>query len=271
MRQFSYVTWDAYNHVYSLSYKHATVTERGSALRKTDRAFETWFNSWFHDCTWAKEPHGLVVKLRILHMRLLLYRVFLNLLVQKARKREPLSDDLQDLATICIQIAIDLVNLVVKSIHMGVQTSGTLQGAFFHAMAYLWNALVTLLLYASSRSAQKHLSAKSERFVDVVQLIKDAVVVFDRHKDAVAFANTASQKITTLLEKIGRNQDSAARTAAVRGSIPETPLSPGGTGWTPAPELGVGFPDFDDFDDFDTFFDMDLQIPFPHEDAPNTA
>jgi hypothetical protein len=71
--------------------------------------------------------------------------------------------------------------------------------------------------------------------------------------------------------KIGRNQDSAARTAAVRGSIPETPLSPGGTGWTPAPELGVGFPDFDDFDDFDTFFDMDLQIPFPHEDAPNTA
>lgn len=63
-RQFSYVTWDAYDHVYSLSVKHASVSERGDALRKTDKAFESWFSSWFPECPWAKEPHGLVIRLR---------------------------------------------------------------------------------------------------------------------------------------------------------------------------------------------------------------
>ena len=58
------MTWDAYDHVYSLSLKHTSVTERGNALRKADKIFESWFNGWFHDCPWAKEPHGLVARLR---------------------------------------------------------------------------------------------------------------------------------------------------------------------------------------------------------------
>ncbi len=257
MRQFSYVIWDAYNRVYSLSYKHATVAERGDALRKADRAFEIWLSSWFSDCTWAKEPHGLVARLRFLHMRLLLYRIFLNLLVQKTRRKEIVSEELQGLAAICIQVAADIVTLTVKSVHIGVRTSGTLQGALFHAMAYMWNALVTLLLYASSPSAQHRLASRLHKPINVVQEIRDAVDVFDSHSKAVSFARTASEKIKALLAKIAQNEGTTSTMASGPPAAP-MPTSPTSSlDWTGDPELD--FPDFDaSFDDFQTFFNVDL-------------
>jgi hypothetical protein len=261
MRQFAYVTWDAYNHVYSLSFKHATVAERGNALRTADRAFETWFNSWFHDCTWAKEPHGLVARLRFLHMRLLLYRVFLNLLVQKSRRRGTISEELQNLAATCIYVAIDIVHLTVRSVHLGIRTSGTLQGALFHAMAYLWNALVTLLLYQSSRSAQQSLGPKLTKPINILEEVKQATDVFDSHKEAVTFARTASQKIMALLEKIIQSQNKADTiTAVTPAPVPSTsPVSL--LDWTTGPELD--FPDFDaSFDDFQAFFNTDWETQF---------
>ncbi len=56
--------WDTWDQVYSLSFKHTSVSERAIALRKGDELFESWFNGWFKECTWAKEPHGLVIRLR---------------------------------------------------------------------------------------------------------------------------------------------------------------------------------------------------------------
>jgi hypothetical protein len=265
MRQFAYVTWDAYNHVYSLSFRHASVAERGNALRKADRAFESWFASWFHDCTWAKEPHGLVARLRFLHMRLLLYRVFLNLVVQKSRKKETISEELQDLAATCIHVAADIVTLTVKSVHVGVRTSGTLQGALFHAMAYLWNALVTLLLFASSRSAQQRLGPSLSKPINIIEEVRNAMAVFDCHKEAVAFARTAAQKIEALLAKIAlQNEKSdaapgqSAATAAT--AIPPSTSPASLLDWPTGP--GMDFPGFDaSFDDFQTFFNVDLDTP----------
>ncbi|KAJ9613499.1 hypothetical protein H2200_003441 [Cladophialophora chaetospira] len=260
MRQFTYVTWDAYNYVYSLSFKHASVTERGQALRKADRAFEVWFDGWFPDCTWAREPHGLVARLRFLHMRLLLYRIFLNMLVQKSRRKDSISGELQGLATTCIHIAADIVTLVVKSIHVGVQTSGTLQAALFHSMAYLWNALVTLLLYASSHSAQQRLGSKLSKPIDIIKEIQDAVEVFDSYSEAVSFAGTASQKIRALLEKIKPNEGRTSTMANAQASAPTFTSPSSLLDWTGGPELD--FPDFDaSFNDFQNFFSFDLDTP----------
>lgn len=58
------MTWDTWDQVYSLAFKHSSVSERGQALRKADDTFVMWYNSWFHECTWGKEPHGLIVRLR---------------------------------------------------------------------------------------------------------------------------------------------------------------------------------------------------------------
>ncbi|EXJ71765.1 uncharacterized protein A1O5_05575 [Cladophialophora psammophila CBS 110553] len=268
MRQFAYVTWDAYNHVYSLSFKHASVADRGDALRRADRAYEIWFNSWFHDCTWAKEPHGLVARLRFLHMRLLLYRVFLNLLVQKSRRKEAVAEELQELATTCIHVAADIVSLTVRSVYVGVRTSGTLQGALFHAMAYLWNALVTLLLYASSRSAQQRLGPKLKPPINIIQEIKSAMEVFDSYKEAVAFARTASQKITALLEKIEQNETKTSTTASGQRVAPPSTSPASLLDWTIGPE--VDFPNFDaSFNDFQTFFNMDLDTPLSQSQNPD--
>ncbi len=268
MRQFACVTWDAYNHVYSLSFRHKSVAERGEALRKADRAFESWFNSWFHDCTWAREPHGLVARLRFLHMRLLLHRVFLNLLVQKSRRKEALSEELQDLAATCIHVAVDIVTLTTQSVFVGVLTSGTLQGALFHAMAYLWNAMVTLLLYASSHSAQQRLGPKLKKLINIIQEINNGMKVFGYHKEAVAFARTASQKITALLETIETNGSKTSTTTS--GQPPAPPFtSPASLfDWTTGPESD--FPEFDaSFNDFQTFFNMDLDTPLPQSQHPD--
>lgn len=267
MRQFAYVTWDAYTHVYSLSFKYATVAERGHALRKADAAFDRWFNSWFHDCSWAKEPHGLVARLRFLHTRLLLYRVFLNLLVQKSRRKESVTEDVQDLAATCIHIAAEIATLTVQSVHVGVRTSGTLQGAIFHAMSYLWNALVTLLLYASSRSAQRLVGPRLTKPIKIVQEIKKAMEVFEYHQEAVAFARTALQKGMALLEKIEQVETRSPTriSGQYAGPSSNSPVSP--LDWSAGPSWE--FPDFDaPFDDFQTLFNVDLELPLLEDPLP---
>lgn len=64
MRQFSYLAWDGYEQVYSLAFKHSGVTERAAALNAADTAICSWYNGWYHDSNWSKEPHGLIIRLR---------------------------------------------------------------------------------------------------------------------------------------------------------------------------------------------------------------
>lgn len=268
------------------------MSERGDALRKTDQAFESWFNSWFPDCPWAKEPHGLVIRLRhytlalsnypldlptnifpdagFLHVRLLLYRAFLNLLVQGARRREKVSEDLLELAAVCIHIAADIVTLTVDTINPGVCSSGTLQGVLFHAMLCLWNALVTLLFFASSRAAHEFLGPKL-RPINILGEIKHGVQVFEAHADSVPFAQTARLKIHTILEKIGPQSTNSRGSKGARTAV-STALDPPTEMTSSSSQLGLAVgesampgaqldwadldPAFDDFDNFEAFFGM---------------
>lgn len=65
MRQFSYLAWDAYEQVYSLEYKHTSVSERTEALKMADAALCTWYDEWSENSIWVKEPHGLILRLRM--------------------------------------------------------------------------------------------------------------------------------------------------------------------------------------------------------------
>jgi hypothetical protein len=63
MRQFSYLTWDAYEQVYSLVWVHSEVSERASAL-EADLAMCAWYDSWYHDSSLSKSAYGIVMRLR---------------------------------------------------------------------------------------------------------------------------------------------------------------------------------------------------------------
>lgn len=213
------MTWDTWDQVYSLAFKHSSVAERGNALKKADDTFVMWYNSWYHDCTWAKEPHGLIVRLRtydklypsfrnsdhsksgFLHVRHLLYRAFLNLVVQKGRRQESISNELFDLATTCIQLAVNVTRLTVSSIHAGYSVSGTLQAVFFHALSYLWNASLTLVLYTTSPVSVKERLSSSIGPINITDEISSAVRLFKHHADVIPVAHTAAQKIDGLLHK----------------------------------------------------------------------
>ncbi|KIW12255.1 hypothetical protein PV08_09531 [Exophiala spinifera] len=212
MRQFTYVTWDTWDQVYSLAYKHSSISDRGKALQRADETFQTWFRSWFHECPWTKEPHGLVIRLRFLHMRLLLYRAFLNLVVEKTRRHQRVVESVLDLAAKCVDISSETIKIVVTSIHPGSSVSGTLQGILFHALEYLWNAAVTHLLCAAYPAVQATLVSKIT--CNVPEDLRAAIGVFRVHEDAMPFSRAAGEKITNFLDNTVRKQGSQSQASS---------------------------------------------------------
>ncbi|KPI40844.1 uncharacterized protein AB675_10908 [Cyphellophora attinorum] len=270
MRQFAAITWSAYDQIYSLSLKHLGLSERSDALRKTDEAFERWFNSWFLDCTWAKEPHGLVIRLRFLHSRLLLYRAFLSILVQGARRQEKVSNELKELAAVSVRIAVDIVIIIVDDIYPAARSSGTLQGILFHAVLYLWNAVVSLLFVASSRVVQQLLESELQG-INILDTIAHGTRIFEAYSDTVASARIALQKSHTILDKMSPDSTSLVKPNGAGMAVATTPDSCEKTGISPSqndlgstesalPETELDWAEFDttldDFNNFEPFFSM---------------
>ena len=193
-------------------------------------------------------------------MRHLLYRAFLNLVVQKSKRREPITDDLLNLAATCTQLAIELTRLTVSSIHVGCSISGTLQGIFYHALGYQWNAAVTLVLYAISLSAQEKLSPKLGSIDVVKDEIRSAVELFKYYGDAIPFAKTAAQKIEALLHG-GSDSKSPADPKELAGSEPCPNAGTVADGPASMPDLDFSEFDFtlDQFEDYSNpFYDFSL-------------
>lgn len=64
MRQFSSLAWEAYEQVYSLSLRHTSVAERAESIKSSDDGLISWYQAWYNECDWSKEPHGLIIRLR---------------------------------------------------------------------------------------------------------------------------------------------------------------------------------------------------------------
>jgi hypothetical protein len=135
-----------------------------------------------------------------LNLRILLFRAFLNLVVQKREKRMEVKDQSVLAAARCVDIAMSLVQVTVSSMNPG--SSGTLQAALFHTLGYLWNATVTLLLYVRSDSVQDALAASAPDRAKVIDSIDSAAAFFEIHQQALPFAKVAAGKIRRLLRKV---------------------------------------------------------------------
>ncbi len=146
-----------------------------------------------------------------LNLRILLYRAFLNLVVQKREKQLEVDDESLPAASKCIEMAMTLAQLIMVSINPG--SSGTLQAALFHAMGCLWNATLTLLLYVRSESAQELLAATTPERTKIIDSIDAAALFFMEHQQALPFARTAAGKIQRLLKRV---------TSSYTGNTPST-------------------------------------------------
>jgi hypothetical protein len=204
MRQFSHLTWDAYEKVYSLSYKHATWNDRIDGLRTHDAIFVKWYDSWIHEFPWSREPYGLILRLRYLNIRILLHRAFLNLTILRTKKGREIREELVSAAASCVKMALLLVGITTESIHIG--SSGIIQAALFHVIGYLWNATMTLLLYAKNRSIHAVLSEKGVQYEEAIAQIELATAFFAIHQDGSSTAQTAALKITRLIGKLQDTQ-----------------------------------------------------------------
>jgi hypothetical protein len=143
----------------------------------------------------------LIIKIPgYLNLRILLYRAFLNLVVQKREKQMEVKDESILAASKCIEMAMSLVQLTTSSINPG--SSGTLQAALFHAMGYLWNGTLTLLLYVRSDSAQGILAASTPDRSKIIDMIESAAAFFATHREALPFARVAAEKLRRLLRKV---------------------------------------------------------------------
>ncbi|KAK5061127.1 hypothetical protein LTR84_007669 [Exophiala bonariae] len=203
MRQFSHLTWDAYEKVYGLPFKYATPEHRIEALRTHDQGFETWYDMWVRSDLWSREPYGLILRLRYGNIRILLYRAFLNLTILRVKKRKEVRDELVSVAATCVQLALSFVKTTTESVH--VTSSGIIQAALFHVIGYLWNATITLLLYAKNKSAHAMLSEKGIHYEDTMKHVKLAMDFFDVHKYGSSTAQSAVLKTARLIDKIQDN------------------------------------------------------------------
>jgi hypothetical protein len=135
-----------------------------------------------------------------LNLRILLFRAFLNLVVQKREKKMEISNMSIAAASKCVEMSMSLVQVTISSINPG--SSGTLQAALFHAIGYLWNATLTLLLYVRSDSAQEILASCTPERSKVTEAIEAAAEFFATYRLALPFAGMATEKVQRLLRKI---------------------------------------------------------------------
>ena len=121
--------------------------------------------------------------------------------MQKCRRPNPIiPKELQQPATTCVQIAIETSSLIVSSVNTGVHVSGTIQAILFQAVGYLWNALETMLLIASSDAAQSRLSPIVTR-EHLFEAINSALSMLKTYEDTIPLARTAVIKSESVLRR----------------------------------------------------------------------
>lgn len=204
MRQFTHLTWEAYEKIYGLSYRYATLDHRIDALRTHDAKFEAWYDLWIRSSLWSREPYGLILRLRYGNIRILLHRAFLNLTILRIKKGKEVREELISVAAVCVKMAILFIRTTTESIH--VTTSGIIQAALFHVIGYLWNATMTLVLYAKNMSIHAVLGEKGIDYQETIAHIRLAIGFFSAHQYASSTAQSAVLKIMRLMDRLQDNQ-----------------------------------------------------------------
>ncbi|RMD40575.1 hypothetical protein DV735_g4560, partial [Chaetothyriales sp. CBS 134920] len=199
MRQFSYLALDAYESVYSLANRRSSAVERAIALTKSDRTLSTWYDRFKQEVSWVDKPHGRILHLTYLNMRILLYRVFLMLFVKQAKRAAPVKDQILNSAAKCVALSMSAIDTIAT---LPVGTSAVLQAAYHQVLGYLWNATVTLLLFGTDTVAPEKLGERAASRQEISEMLVKAVDIFTAHQEGVAFFETAARITTKLFRRV---------------------------------------------------------------------
>ncbi|RMZ76602.1 hypothetical protein DV738_g4798, partial [Chaetothyriales sp. CBS 135597] len=199
MRQFSYLALDAYEAVYSLANRRSSVVERANALSKSDRTLSAWYDRFKQEVSWVDKPHGRILHLTYLNMRILLYRVFLMLFVKQAKRPAPVKDQILNSAAKCVALSMSAIDTIAS---LPVGTNAVLQAAYHQVLGYLWNATVTLLLFGTDTVAPEKLGDRAASRQEISEMLVKAVDIFTAHQEGVAFFETAARITTKLFRRV---------------------------------------------------------------------
>jgi hypothetical protein len=208
MRQFSYLALDAYQSVYSLANRRSTVLERAAALSKSDGVLSGWYGRFKKDVAWADHPHGIILRLSYLNMRISLYRIFLTLVVQQSRRGLQIKESILGPAIKCVDLAMSAVRVITA---LPVKTNAVLQAAYHQTLGYLWNATVTLLLFGTDRSAPEKMARKTPSRAEMGEALQGALAVFLAYQAGLPFLAKAARVTEKLIRRVlqdGRRRSS---------------------------------------------------------------
>jgi hypothetical protein len=118
--------------------------------------------------------------------------------IRQSRRNVNVSADVSALAAQCINLAVDLIQLATTSIN--INSSAILQASFFHTVGYLWNAIVTLILYVTNDSTHRVLKGRTADRQNAVTQIQKALLFFKTHQDCFPFLRLASQTAERLMK-----------------------------------------------------------------------
>ncbi|RMZ92561.1 hypothetical protein DV736_g199, partial [Chaetothyriales sp. CBS 134916] len=221
MRQFSYLSLDAYESVYSLANRKSSAVERAVALSKSDRIICAWYDRFKQTASWVDEAHGRILHLTYLNMRILLYRVFLMLFVKQAKRASQIKDPVLNSAAKCVTLSMSAIKTIAT---LPVGTNAILQAAYHQVLGYLWNATVTLLLFGTDTVALERLADRTASRQEIAEMLAKAMDIFTAHQEGVAFFETAARITTKLFPKVvsdGLRRPSAAN----QSESPQTDFS----------------------------------------------
>ncbi|RMZ74917.1 hypothetical protein DV737_g5613, partial [Chaetothyriales sp. CBS 132003] len=199
MRQFSYLSLDAYESVYSLANRRSSAVERAVALSKSDRLLTSWYDRFKQEVSWVDKPHGRILYLTYLNMRILLYRVFLMLFVKHARRASQIKDPILVSAAKCVNLTMSAIETIAT---LPVGTSAVLQAAYHQVLGYLWNATVTLLLHGTDPAAPEKLADRAAPRHEIAEMLAKAIDIFTAHQEGVKFFEKAARTTTKLIRKV---------------------------------------------------------------------
>jgi hypothetical protein len=158
---------------------------------------------------------------------------------------------------------MELVNLTVLS--MPPDISGVLEAALFHAMNYLWNATLTLLLYIKSTAAQEVLEASVPEQRQIVDAAEHAATFFTQ-RDTSPVAVTAAEKIRRLLKRMSLDYvlNDSSTTADIHAGFDVPNLQ--------SPDQLLNFiPGFDPSTFDFSHYNYDVNFPAPHTQNSGSA
>lgn len=128
-------------------------------------------------------------------MRVLLSRPFLAFVSQSPKGDQQVGETDKASAASCIEASIKLVELITT---IDFDSDGTIHASLFLATHFLWNGLLSLLLYVSERGNRDGLDCNRD---EIEGHIHAGINFFNRYEQCLHMARVRAENATRLLSR----------------------------------------------------------------------